>query len=91
MNSKKEDTKCISEYIIEIDKHHSPKLQDSSIPSKNCEDSYDKKDSYIDKDNMLSLEDFSSDFEEQLKKSRKSRDTKENSSRIQTSKFGYKI
>ena len=71
MNRKKEDIKRTLECIIKIDKDYSSKLQDSSLSSIDCENSYDNKDSYIDEDNMSSLEKYPSDFEEWIKKSRK--------------------
>ena len=48
------------------------KLQNSSLPSVDCKDSYSNKDSYIDEDSMLSSEECLSNFEEWLKKSLKS-------------------
>ena len=62
MNRKKETTKHASECTIEIDKDYSSKLQNSSSPSRDQEDSYDS---------MLCIEEHLSDFEEQLKQSRK--------------------
>ena len=78
----KKDTKHVLECIIDIDKDHISKPQESISLSMDCRDSYDNKDSYIDEDNMLTLEEYKSDFEEWLKKSRKSWDKKKISSCI---------
>ena len=70
MNRTKEDIKSTLQCIIEMEKDYFLKLQDLSLPSTNYEDSYGNEDSCIDKDNMSS-EEYPSDFEEWLKKSRK--------------------
>ena len=57
MNRIKEDTKS-------IEKDYFSKSQDSSPWSTDCDNSYNNKDSYINEDNMLSLEECPSDFEE---------------------------
>ena len=54
-----------------IEKDYFSKLQGSSLQSTDYNNSYNYKDSYIDEDNISSLEKCPSDFEEWLKKSGK--------------------